>query len=421
MRSGLFLLFLMIAATGWGCARHAARGRGCCPGALTDDALEIVERGTLPVDTARVERLPAVDGQLGYPRPPGNYHALSKAECQCLAVRASQLGNLFDGERRALAAREDARHCSHEDNSLTYDVLRTAALEARNRSAADALNIYYQLELNEARHDLLGRSLNEVGAAVQNVDRLRGQGLKLPADQDQFARREFELRDQQVQVEGAVTQLDMELWQQIGMRPSVPYERLWPTDPLTVVVEPQDIEAEVQLGLATRPEGGMLRRLRRSLDGDSLGSVRAALSQVSPLLGLAPPSSDCDGLFGLLGALRKLHEAQRELPERRRQLNQYAQNREQEIAVEIREAAEMVDVRLRQVALAKENLDQLARRSADTEARAKTGGLNFADVSTARLATLQAEGDLLEKVVHWKIAQVRLAQAQGALVAECCP
>ncbi len=239
---------------------------------MTDDALDIVERGTLPVDAVRVERLPAVDGQLGYPRPPGNYHALSRAECQCLAVRASQLGNLFDGERRALAARETAKHCSHDDNSLTYDVLRTAALEARNRSAGDALNTYYQLELNEARHDLLHRSLTDIRQAVGNVDRLRHQGLKLPADEDRFVRRAFELRDQQVQVEGAVTQLDMQLWQQIGLRPSAPYERLWPTDALVAVVEPQDIEAAVQLGLVTRPEVGMLRRLRRYLDGDSLGS-----------------------------------------------------------------------------------------------------------------------------------------------------
>ena len=373
MRAGIYILLLSIAAAETGCARHALQGRGCARGVLTDDALDIVERGTLPVDADRVERLPAVDGQLGYPRPPGNYHALSKAECQCLAVRASQLGNLFDGERRALAAREEAKHCSHEDNSLTYDVLRTAALEARNRSAGDALNVYYQLELNEARHDLLGRSVSEIGLAVKNLDQLRRQGLKLPSD-DQFTRREFELRDQQVQVDGAVTQFDMQLWQQIGLRPSAPYERLWPTDPLTAVVEPQDIEAVVQLGLMTRPEVGMLRRLRRNLDGDSLGSARSALSQLSPLLGLAPQSKECDGLFGLLGKLQKLHEAKRELPERRRQVNQYAQNREQEIAVEIREAAEMVDVRLRQVSLAKENLDQLVRRSTDAEARPRPAG-----------------------------------------------
>ncbi len=304
-------------------------------------------------DAAHVERLPAVDQALGYPRPAGNYHPLSKIECQCLAARASKLGNLFEGERRALVAKESAKYCSHDDNSLTYDVLRIAALVARNRSAANALNNYYSLELNEARLDLLGKSLVEIRQSVANVDRLRQQGLKLPPDENQFATREIELRDQQVQVEGAVTQLDMQLWQQIGLRPTAPYERIWPTDDLTPTVQPQDIDTAVEFGLANRPELGMLRRLRRNLNEETLGSARAALSQINPLLGLAPQSSDCGGLFGLLGALRKLHEAERELPERRRQLNQYAANREQEFTVEIREAAEMVDVRMRQIALAK--------------------------------------------------------------------
>ncbi|MES1213176.1 MAG: hypothetical protein ABUL64_01185, partial [Singulisphaera sp.] len=288
-------------------------------------------------------------------------------------------------------------------------------------SAGDALNTYYQLALNEARVDLLARSLINAREAVTNVKKLRQQGLKLPAGESQFAQRELELRDQQVQVAGAVTQLDMQLWQQIGLQPSMPYERLWPTDPLAVQVQAQDIEAEVQYGLATRPELGMLRRLQRNLDEDSLGSARAALSQVSPLLGLAPQSSGCDGLFGLLGKLRKLHEAERELPERRRQVRQYAQSREQEVAVEIREAAEMVDVRLRQIAVAKEARDKSLRWQQDLEQRAAAGGANFAEISRARLESLQAEGDLLDKIIQWKIAQVRLAQAQGVLVAECCP
>ncbi|HEY4313561.1 MAG TPA: hypothetical protein VGN12_29180 [Pirellulales bacterium] len=421
MRAGLLLLGLILVTTVVGCAGSVAHRGRVGAGPPTSDSLEVVERGAALVDVERVERLPAVDQQLGYPRAAGNYHALSKPECQCLAARASKLGNLLDGERRALAAREAGKHCSHEDNSLTYDVLRTAALEARNRSSADALSTYYALELNEARLDLLGRSLADVRQTVSGVDRLRQQGLKLPLDENQFARREIELRDQQVQVEGAVTQFDMQLWQQIGLRPTAPYERLWPTDDLTALVEPQDIEAAVQFGLATRPELGMLRRLRRNLDEDSLASSRAALSQISPLLGLAPQSSGCDGIFGLLGALRKAHEAKRELPERRRQINQYTNNREQEIAVEIREAAEMVDVRVRQIALAKESRDQLAQRRADVEGRAGAGGATFADSSAARLALLQADGDLLEKVVNWKLALVKLAQAQGVLVAECCP
>ena len=207
-------------------------------------------------------------------RATGSYHALGPDECQCLAARASKLGNLFDGERRAPAANESAAGCcSHEDNSLTYDVLRTAALEARNRSAGDALDTYYQLAQNEARTHLLTRALGEARQAIGNVERLRQQGLKMPAGDDVFARREITLRDQQAQVLAGISRLNAQLWQLIGLVPVAPQERLLPTTDLTVVVEPVDIEAAVSLGLGMRPELGMLRRVRARLDDDSLGSA----------------------------------------------------------------------------------------------------------------------------------------------------
>ena len=145
------------------------------------------------------------------------------------------------------------------------------------------------------------------------------------------------------------------------------------------------------------------------------------LSQVSPLLGLAPQSSGDKGILGICSALKKLHAAERELPERRRQLNQYTTEREQEVAVEIRQAAETVELRLRQIALAKESLRGLSSRLADAESRSTTGRATFADVSLARLAAIEADEALLDEIVAWKIAQARLKQSQGLLVAECCP
>ena len=153
---------------GW-CSRYApwaaepaARGYRGGSASLTSEGLDIAQREARDVDVAQVKRLPQVDQVLGYPRPPGNYRALGPAECQCLAAQASQLGKLFDGERPALAANESAGGCcSRTDNTLSYDVLCTAALEARNRSAGDALNAYYLLAQNEARLDLVARALDE--------------------------------------------------------------------------------------------------------------------------------------------------------------------------------------------------------------------------------------------------------------------
>ncbi|HEY1598319.1 MAG TPA: hypothetical protein VGG64_01865 [Pirellulales bacterium] len=422
MRALIFLPCLWIAVCAGGCASHDVQGCRGVQASPTSEGLEIVDRTAREVDVAQVKRLPQVDQVLGFPHPPGNYRALGPAECQCLAARASKLGNLLDGERRALAANESAGGgCSRTDNSLTYDVLRTAALEARNRSAGDALNAYYLLAQNEARIDLVTRALAETRQATANIERLRQQGLKMPAEDDRFLRREIELRDQQAQLGGAISQLNAQLWQLIGLEPTPPQERIWPTERLEVVVERIDVDEAVQNGLAMRPELSMLRRLRRTLDEDSLPAARAALAQVSPLLGLAPQSSGCGGLLGLVGALRKLHTAERELPERRRQLNQYAHDRELEVAAEIRLAAETVELRLRQIAIAKESLDHLTARRGDAEARAKSSGATFADLTAAHLAVIQAEGDVIEKVAAWKIAQARLKQSQGLLVAECCP
>jgi hypothetical protein len=422
MRVVSWLFWMLVALAAAGCAQRAALSHRPIATTATSDSLEIANRDAREVDVTKVERLPLVDQVLGFPGAPGDYHALGPADCQCLAARASKLGNLFDGERRALAANESASGCcSRTDNSLTYDVLRTAALEARNRSAGDALEVYFRLAENEARLDLVAKALAETRHAATNVGRLREQGLKLPPDENLFLRRETELRDQQAQAQGAVSQLNAQLWQLIGLEPTVPNERIWPTADLAVAVERQDIEAAVQYGLGMRPELNMLRRLRRNLDEESLPAARAALAQVNPLLGLEPQPSGASGLLGMVGAMKKIRAAEQELPERRRQLNEYARKREQEVAVEVRQATETVELRLRQIALAKESLEQATGRRADVETRATTGGATFADVTAARLALIEAEEALLDKVVAWKIAQARLKQAQGLLVAECCP
>lgn len=416
MRAPWWIVGLIVVLAA-GCAQRSA-GRHATRRPL---GLEQTERGALAADASRVGPLADVDRVLGLPRPSGNFHALGPAECQCLAARASNLGNLLDGERRALAAHEAASGCSHVDNSSTHDLLRTAALEARNRSAGDALDDYYTLAQSEARLDFVARALAETQQAMAGVERIKRQGLKFPADDTEFARRDITLRDQQAQLQNAVSRLNGQLWQMLGITPETPHERIWPTTDLTATVEPTDIEAAVQFGLATRPELGLLRRLRGSLDADSLPSARAALSQANPLLGLQPPSPTCDGVLGLCGAIKKIRAAQCELPQRQRQLAQYTRDREQEIAVEIRQAAETVELRLRQIALANEAHNQWQTRAHEVTGRANTGGATFGDVAAARLSLIQAEGDLLDAIVAWKIAQARLKQSQGLLVLECCP
>ena len=158
--------------------------------------------------------------------------------------------------------------------------LRRAAnvgTQGANRSAGDALELYYRLAENEALLDLVTRALGETRQAIDKVARLRSEGLKLPPDNDLFTRRALELTNQQVQLENGISQQNSHLWWAMGLRPAAPQERLWPTDELIVNVEPVDVEAAVQYGLSMRPELNMLRRLRGNLNADSLPAARAAL------------------------------------------------------------------------------------------------------------------------------------------------
>lgn len=412
--SHLASLFVVCAAAG--CAGRHGHGHG---GGSAELGLEQTQRGVISPDVTQVAALAQVDQILGYPRPGGQYHSLSPADCQCMAVNAAPRANLLDGERRALAARESNGLCKGEDNSLTYDVLRTAALEDRNRQAGEALNDYYSLAQREAQVDLAAHALADAQRGVAGAAKARNEGLMMRADKTEFPRREIELRDQQAQLQNGVLQLNSKLWHSIGVTPASPDDRIWPTTDMTVTVEPIDVEMAVQIGMGTRPELGLLRRAQYATR-KQLNSARIALSQASPLLGLAPQPAKCDGLFGILEALKTICRDDREHAERQQQLARLAWQREQEVASEIRQNVATVELRLRQVALAKEALAQWQVRVEDLQGRSQTGGASYAEVIGGQLALIQAESDLVEKIAAWKIAIIRLKQSQGLLVAECC-
>jgi outer membrane protein TolC len=239
------------------------------------------------------------------------------------------------------------------------------------------------------------------------------------ADKTEFPRREIELRDQQAQLQNGVLQLNSKLWNYIGVNPLSPDDRIWPTTDMTVTVESIDMELAVQIGLANRPELLLYRRARCATK-QQLNSARIALAGVSPLLGLAPQPAKCDGPFGILEALKVACREERELAERQAQINRLGWQRDQEVAAEIRQNVATVELRLRQVALAKQSLAEWHARNDELQGRRQSGGATFAEVIGGRLALIQAESDLIEKIAAWKIAIVRLKQSQGLLVGECC-
>ena len=104
---------------------------------------------------------------------------------------------------------------------------------------------------------------------------------------------------------------------------------------------------------------------------------------------------------------------------RRRQLCRLLAGQQRSAAEEIRQAAYAADVRLRQIAIVKEKLDLCEERLEDLRKRRGTGGATAFDISAAKLEVIEAESSLTHQVIAWKIAHVKLKEAQGLLALEC--
>lgn len=411
---------LLVALLAAGCA-HSNHNRGSSARGELDSGLAATPRGMLAPDVRAVSAFAEVDAALSRPDASAmSYHALSPDQCQCLAASASSLANLFDSQRCVVQSSADVCRRGLDDGEcVQMDVLHTAALEARNRSSADALEQYYTLAESEARRDLVDDGLRNVDGLLADLGRMREQGLTIPLDETQFQRERIALVDQRVQLDAGIERLNMQLWRALGMDRPGPAARIWPATELSVDVRPVDVEDAVQDALALRPELTMLRRLRSTLDTGSLAGARQALSQVNALLGSQAEIPCVFSPLGLRTALVKRKIAKSELTQRRQQLAIYQRQREQQVADQVRDAAATVETRLRQIALAKETAERWDARVAELQDRSTTGGASFADVAAARLSRQKAQSDLTGQVAGWKIALVRLKEAQGLLVAEC--
>jgi hypothetical protein len=155
-----------------------------------------------------------------------------------------------------------------------------------------------------------------------------------------------------------------------------------------------------------------------NLDRDTLGSARSLLESLNPLLAMSSPVN-CK-LLKLLGKVIHVQPGQDAEVERvRDQLRDYLRERERVVAAEIREAAYEVRARREITILAREAAGRWQERIRDLEKQQAQGMPVFADLTSARMEWYKARGEVVKEFLGWKIAAVKLKQAQGILPAEC--
>jgi hypothetical protein len=422
-------LWLIVGVALLGCARdrpcRVCTEAGGIPASMAEDLPPVEMTGDRPPsiepDLAGLPDRAAVNAALEPDSEAApTYRELTAPEAQCRAAQTAPRANALQAERRAVQPSHGIGSAGSErSTSLQRELLAIAAVEDRNRSAGAALEVFYHLAEAEARGAVLERSLAANDQALRALRQLSERGLPLPVNEDALLRQRLGYEQQQVQLELTISQLNEQLRHLTGFEAIGERWRFWPSLAWQVTVERVDVDEAVSLGLALRPELVLLRTLETRLDADTLPVARQVASIVDGLLGASTGRSCLLAIaFRQLTGRISPEEAQ-EVSARRKQIREYRQDRERGVATEIRQAAATMEAELRRVSLTKEEVTSLSARIRNLEALRLTGGATAFDVTTAELELLRAQSDLIARVIAWKIAVVKLKEAQGLLAEEC--
>lgn len=350
------------------------------------------------------------------PEPTAIYRALAPMECQCLAVEATAGATLHNQEAELS---ERGRHCLFKGDAgptLRRDLLVYTSLELQNRAAGTALETYYRIAEAEGKSELLELALGQLNEAVRETRNMTTQNLKPPVGLDVWQRQAASSQGDRLQAQLAIDQLNGDLRRLLRLNDCGEHWRVWNPDGFEVTDITIDVEATVCDGLARRPELLLLRLLACKLTAATLPEARDAIRAIHPLLGAA----GCPVISAKLPALLALAPgAREEVDVRRRQIEELLRDRENSVAEEIREAAGALRYRARIVALAKDRERSWEERVRDARSRQQQGLSSFAEVAQVNLDWLKARAEVVQEVMAWEIARVKLKQAQGLLVSEC--
>jgi hypothetical protein len=392
-----------------------------CPAA--EPPLPAVERNALEPDVLELAASVKPVEPPGDAQPPLSYRALAPQQCQCLAAQHAPLADSLDRQRQKLQQEANDSHLcgqkSEKQRAFQESMLLYSALEIRDQAAGTALEWYYQLAGAEAKTDLLNTSLNRVRDTLARVERLKKQGIRLPAPLEEYQRQIVQLQLQQTQNQLTIEQLNSKLRQAMAFDPGNNW-RFWPDPSVPLGTETvPNVEAAVHLGLAQRPQLLLLRSMIANLDRDTLDAARSLLQSINPLLAMSDPPAHCK-LLTLLGKILHIQPGKDAEVERvRAQLTEYLHERERVVAAEVREAAYEVGARRKIVILARQAANRWQERIKDLEKQQAQGLPVFADLTSAYMEWYKARGEVVKEFFGWKIAAVKVKQSQGILPAEC--
>jgi hypothetical protein len=389
---------LLLCGTGCGCLK-----RCCCSWSRSTPQLECRQVEPQPI----VPDLSLVPKDLPPPLPVGQYCALAERDAQCLAAKNSKTANLLEQEADAVAIQ---KKCFHDGTELAQDILLLQAAHKRNLDASIALQLFLKLAEAEGGAQNVQKRLHELEGMLSDANEFQSRGIALPISKNELDMQRLEVLHRQAEVRGTIGRHNSQLADALGVE--VPPEtRGWPEVDLLVDPQLPVVDEAVYTAFGNRAD---LAALRIAAQADGREAIAAARLILQPLgVGMATAqSSHC------LTKVLQLCSHHSESDVRSDQLNQALHDHRRTVEHEVRQAIDLQSMRLTQLALSRDRQQVAQVRLKSTERQQELVGGPFG-VRKSRLENLAADQDLLHDVIEWKIAVVRLREAQGLLAIEC--
>jgi hypothetical protein len=360
-----------------------------------------------------MDKFPAL--QTESPTSVASYRPMTALECQKIAYAASVPGQLEDLEADAEA--KDWKCLKlHHGPSPREQMHRSSARNAREKSAADALELFYRLAESEAKQELIAPTFRVLDDLFKESDELHRKGVSL--DVDAFREKRLDAQAAASSNQESIAILNTKLKALCDLPDGDPKYRIWPTVDWKIAPTTYDVEKTVAEGLANREDLVQLEEFESRLNRRTLSVVQDMLGSAFPPLAMESSSGGLHGmkLVGLLFLSK--HTSKQELEIRRAQLHIYHEARRREVAVEIREAIAKLDGCVERLSVERARHDRRRSHYDELISKKQKRLASSLETTTARLSVIDSQKTMIGVAADWYIAGVKLQYAMGRIACE---
>ena len=400
---------------GVGCQSTRCLPTLCCSGKLCP-------RPCCPLSASSIDPSPLDVRQIsvigsGERAPPQGYVGIDECTAACCAAKASTVANLVEEERKlGKEGHAHLRPSKDEDLALQDRIMYLRAVDDRNRTASTALQTLYHLAEAEWLRDVAERGHVHVNRTILMLEATREQGLEAPLDEAPLLAKRHDLLAQAALAEGGVISFDQQLKALLGTEQECEPRQIHPIVDLEASSIPMTPDEAAELALRTRADLGVLRTLAVCADERSLEKIQNQLRRKEATLGGGPPTIR---LITSMFLFREKREKKRELETRLTQLEKVRIDLERGIVAEVRATHAKAESELERLSLAQNNLATQSKALEQFEQKQSVDAASAFDVANQKSRVLEAEAEVIRRLIDWKIAVTKFREAVGLLATEC--